>query len=123
MPIKITPFHVWLRNFPKEDWVNIREDLYSSGLMPESADDWRLVRILSGSGAKLGAVKASDAPSVSEYEILWLDQCKRSANPDFYMKTTSGWAGKVRTVVRYYVSTDGYCSTLPEGLPTSGAPK
>ena len=118
MATKIIPFHVWLRLFPKSTWQEIKDDLYSFGQLPESTqDDWRLVRIESGSGVKIGVIPAEAAPALSAMELLWLLQCRKAGDYDFYMKTTSGWAGKTTNVIRYYRVGHEFTTFLPEGLP------
>lgn len=127
MAVKIIQFHVWLRSYPKSEWTQIREDLYSVGRLPEDAEKkWRLVRIVSGSGAKLGVVKAEEASHIGFEEILWLSRCRRGQEHHYYMRTTSGWAGNVRNVIRYYREDycfgGGTCSHILGGLPERGSP-
>ena len=122
MAIKIIPFQEWLRTYPKSDWKEIKDDLDVFGKLPEDAErKWRLVRVVSGSHAKVGVVKAKDIPHVTVDEILFLSRCRRSGDPDYFMKTTSGWAGNIKNVIRYYREDDGfgfgYTATLPDGLP------
>jgi hypothetical protein len=122
MAIKIIPFQEWLRTYPKSDWKEIKDDLEVFGKLPEDAEGkWRLVRVVSGSHAKVGVVKAKDIPHVTVDEILFLSRCRRSGDPDYFMKTTSGWAGNIKNVIRYYREDDGfgcgYTATLPDGLP------
>jgi hypothetical protein len=127
MAIKITQFHVWLRSYPKSQWSAIRAELYSSGSLPLGAEEnWRLARITSGNGAKLGVISAKDVPHVASDEILWLKRCTKSQAHDYFMRTTSGWAGNVRGVIRYYREDfefgSGYRTHILGGLPEGGSP-
>ena len=122
MAIKILIFHEWLKRYPKKDWGLIKEQLYSTGELPINAQGrYRLVRVMSGNGAKIGLVSAKDAPHISETRILWLRTARKLGKPHYFMKTTSGWAGNVRNVIRYYTEDNGlgfgYQSDLPDGLP------
>jgi len=122
MAIKIQIFHEWLKDYPKKDWSSIKEHLYSTGELPKNASGkFRLVRVMSGNGAKLGLVTAKDAPHINEGKILWLRTTRKLGKPHYFMRTTSGWAGNVRNIIRYYTEDYGFGlghqSDLPEGLP------
>lgn len=123
MTIKIEPFHVWLRRFPRNQWEEIRINIYELGILPnESQDLWRFVRLVSGKSAKLGVVDAEKVPEVSEGELLWLNSCSRKGNPEFHMRTTSGGGGSQKVVVRYYCNDSSFSTWLPEGLPPHNSP-
>jgi len=122
MAIKITIFHEWLRKYPKKDWESIKENLYTNGELPDDAKEkFRLVRVMSGNGAKIGIVTAKDAPHIGDGQILWLRTARKAGNPHYFMRATSGWAGQVRGVIRYYTEDGGFGaghqSNLPDGLP------
>lgn len=121
MAIRIIQFHIWLRFFPRSKWKEIREELYETGSISSvDATNWRFVRVMSGAHAKIGVVHAKDVPHVNSDEILWLSRCYRFQQHDYFMRTTSGWAGKVSNVVRYYAGNS--CSPILEGLPKEGEP-
>lgn len=126
MSIRVEPFHVWLRRFPRDSRELIRIDLYAYGSVSEvDVSDWRFVRLMSGRAAKLGVVAAADVPDVFEGELLWLRTSNRLIGYEFFMRTTSGGGGQVRNVIRYYTHmTTGAPSTsqLPEGLPAHNEP-
>jgi hypothetical protein len=122
MAVKITIFHEWLRKYPKNDWGAIKDNLYTYGELPKDAKDkFRLVRVMSGKGAKIGLVAAKDAPHIGEDQILWLRTARKLGKPHYFMRATSGWAGKVRGIIRYYTEDGGFGmghqSDLPDGLP------
>lgn len=122
MAVKIVLFHEWLRRYPKKDWNEIKDDLYTFGFLPDDASKFRLVAVNSGSGAKIGVVNFKDAPHIDEGYILWLRTTRKTGSPQYFMRATSGWAGEIRNVIRYYTEDGGFGlgsqSRLPDGLPS-----
>lgn len=124
MAIRIFPFHVWLRNFPRSRWDEIREELYDCGSVPEEvAGEWRFVRVMSGRAAKLGVVAQKDLPELLDWELLWLRSSRRSRTAEFHMRTTSGGGGVRKNVSRYFDSDiPPFTTVMPEGLPAHDSP-
>lgn len=109
MAVKIVLFHEWIKRYPKKEWDEIKNNLFDSVELPADAiGKFSLVRVMSGSKAKLGVVSAKDAPHIKQGHVLWLRTAHRQGNPHYFMRATSGWAGKVSNIIRYYTEDGGF---------------